>query len=610
MSLSFQKLNVVEVRDPRTIIENKRDYAILKSGSQTTWKQYSTTSVSGTSIQFSCPPPSGNVFTDRKQYIYLPVQLTFTGIPPAGQTLLQAGRDAPRAYPFSSACDTLQISINGQSVSINMADVIHALLHYNTDSKLKELDYSNTASCPDQSQQYGDLFGAIRNPLGLYGDSNDEGVMGRGGFPFVIVQNPVQNATAPFVSVTAIVEFAICEPLFLSPFYWGKSNAGAFYNVNTMDFNITFLGPVANRMWSHDNIGGTNVITSASHSFANIITTFPMGQAPLLFFQYITPQETQVLSPQMPISLPYFDVQRYPTDYNSPVTSGTTVTIQSNNIQLSSIPRRFYVYVRQRNQDLYSNASNADSYFQINGINIQFQNKSGLLSSANMEQLYQMSVKNHCQLNWSQWSAAPVYGSAGFPSGAAPPLTQNAIHGVGSVACIEFATDIGLDSLDAPGKLAQCMLQVGVSCTNMASSTITPTLYLVPILEGVFTIEGIGRASTNIGVITSQDILYAKQSPWINYKDVESVNGGDFFSGIKDFFTQTLPSAFKTGHDYVKNNKLISKGLAGIPHPLAQLGSTVANALGYGEDDGMMGQGVLVGGRQLSRDQLKRRLRR
>ncbi len=55
MSLSYQRLDAIEVRDPRTILENKREYAVLRAGSQTTFKTFTTTSVSQSSIQFSCP---------------------------------------------------------------------------------------------------------------------------------------------------------------------------------------------------------------------------------------------------------------------------------------------------------------------------------------------------------------------------------------------------------------------------------------------------------------------------------------------------------------------------------------------------------------------------
>lgn len=56
MSLSFQPLNPVEVRDPRTIVNNSRDYAILKGSSTTNFKAWTSTSISSSSIQFSTPP--------------------------------------------------------------------------------------------------------------------------------------------------------------------------------------------------------------------------------------------------------------------------------------------------------------------------------------------------------------------------------------------------------------------------------------------------------------------------------------------------------------------------------------------------------------------------
>lgn len=602
MSLSFQKLKPVLVRDPRTIVANMRDYAILKSGSQTTWKQYTTTSVSTSSIQFSCPPPSGGIFVDRKQYMYLPMRITLTGTPTAGNYLIRPNQDAPRAYPIASCIDTLQATINNQSVSVNMADIIHALLHYNTDAKLKNHDYSMTPSCPDQSQNYGDLLGGVRNPLNGYADSNDESVMGRGGFAYwEIVANPQSTGAA----VTAIIDLAVCEPLFLiSPFFWGCSNGSAFFNVSTMDFNITFLGNAANRVWSHDTSGTTGTpVTASTIQFNNFVTPpfsfsqLGLGAAPLMLFQYITPQETQVLSPNMAISYPYFDVPRYPTDYGAAIASNASVQLNSNNIQLNSIPRRLYIYVRSRNQDLYSNPANTDTFFQINNINIQFQNKTGLLSNANMDQLYEMCVKNHCNMTFTQWSGGPVYAPGNGGSG----LTAQ-IGTIGSVICVEFATDIGLDSLDAPGKLGQYMLQIQVQATNVnQTNAINPTLYIVPVLEGTFTIEGLGRASTNVGVITSTDILDAQKMPAVNYKDVESVNGGDFLSGLRDF-GNSIVSGLKSVHDFVKDNKLLSSGLSLLPHPAAQLASQAARTFGYGS-------GVSLGGQNMSRSELRRRLR-
>ncbi|HMG17001.1 MAG TPA: hypothetical protein VK590_16200, partial [Saprospiraceae bacterium] len=515
MSLSFQPLVPVCVKDPRVMLEQQRTYAVLKSGSQTSWKQYTTTSISNSSLQFSCPPPSGSVIVDRKMYLYLPVRLIFTGIPPLGQSILMPNRDAPRAFPVSSSIDTLQASINNQSVSINIADIVQALLHYNTDNDLKNLDYSMTPSYQDQTQNYGDGFLGTRNPLGLYSQNGDGTQAARGSFPYTIVSNPVQVGAA---LLTSVVDIVFCEPLFLSPFYWGKSNECGFYNVNTMDFNITFLSQAANRMWSHDDNGGTNVILSTSYIFGGLAggptSSTPGGNMPLMLFQYITPQETQIIPTNAPITYSYFDILRFPSDLPA-APSGSLITYQSNNIQLNSIPRRMYVFIRERNQDLFSNPSHTDSFFQISNVSIQFQNKNGLLASAGINQLYQMSVKNHCKMSWNQWSGGPCFEN--------DLITR--VGTIGSVVCIEFATDIGLDALQAPGVLSQSMVQVQVNATNISGHTINPTLYIVPIMEGTFTIQGLGQASTNVGVITAKDILDCQDQPGVSYADVENVSG-------------------------------------------------------------------------------------
>jgi hypothetical protein len=441
--------------------------------------------------------------------------------------------------------------------------------------------------------------------------------MQRGAFPYTIVSN---------TATSAVVDMVVTEPLFLSPFYWGHANGSGFYNVNTMDFNITFLSQAGNRIWSHDAVssGVPTTITSVSAQFGNF-TGAPFSYAglttqPLMLFTYITPNETQILPYNMPITYPYFDVQRFPTDGSS-TDPGVITSISSNNIQLNSIPRRMYLYIRERNQDLYSTPNNPDTYFSIENISLQFQNKNGLLASASKQQLYEMSVKNHCNMNWTQWS--------GGPTNAPPPLIGPPVsvqYGtIGSIICIEFATDIGLDSIEAPGKLGQYMLQVNVTkCINVSNRTIVPTLYIVIVSEGSFTIEGLGKASTNIGVISSQDILDARQSPFMNYRDVEDINGGNFFSGLKDFGQKLLP-ILRRGNEILRQSQAVSKGLSLIPHPYAQIGSQVAKAVGYGEGEGVLvggcgycgthqcmcgSGGVVLGGKRLSRAALKKRLMR
>jgi len=601
MSLAFEKLNPVLVRDPRTIINTQNDYAVLKSGSQTTWKAWTSTSIATSSIQFSCPPPSGGVFVASKVYFYLPVKLTITGTAAIGSHLLDPGAFALRSYPIMGSIDTLTSTINNQSVSINIADIIHAISWFNTDEELLNGDYSTFPGYADQSQQYDDLIGANRNPLGGYSDGIDGSIMQRGAFPINIISNQV--SVNPATPITAVIEFGVCEPIMLPPYYFGSGERQAFFNVNSMDFNITFVGQVGNRMLSiaQDVAGANRSITSIVPVFGGMSSgpssTLQGGNLPLMLIQYITPQETQVISSLQNLVYPYFDVQRYPTQ-QSPILAGTSnVPMGSNNIQLSSIPRRLYIYVRDSNSSLYASPLLTDTFFRIDSVSIQFMNQNGLLASASTQQLFLMTRGNHSKMNWVQYSGGPS-NSAGL----APTIST-----VGSVLCIEFATNIGLASNLAPGTIGQYQLQVEVRASNISNRTIAPTMYLVPVLEGVFEINGLGRASISIGVLKPEDVDAAQNRPGVSYADVEDVKGGNFFSGIKQFFTNKVLPQLKS---FVANRG-ISKGLAFIPHPAAQAASKAAHLLGYGEDDGgVMAAGVMAAGEGvMHRRQMKNRIK-
>lgn len=594
MSLSYEKIKPILVRDPRTILENDREYAVLKGGQDNQYKQWTTNSISSSSAAFNCPPSANNVIVDPKVYFELPIRLTFVGTAPVGEVLLNPNQDAPRAYPISNITQSLKVAINGTAVTVPLSDVNQALLHFNTDERLSNLDFSMTPNLLDQSQAYSDLYLSSRNPLGFYGDSGNQQMQGRGGFPFKIVSN---------TNTSAVVDMIVCEPIFLSPFYWGKSNSSGLYNVTNMDFNFIFLANAGFRLWSHDAVsnGVQTTITSISAQFNQFTGTpfsFTNDQAHL-YINYITPQETQLIPFNKPLTYPYFQIDRYNQDAGGAIGAGVTTTLTSQTISVGTIPRRMYVYVRERNADLESTADNPDTYFSIENFTMQFQNKPNLFAEASKKQLYEMSVKNHCNMSWTEWSGGPVYKVGDF---------SNQIGTIGSIICVEFATDIGLSSLDAPGKDGKYTIQCKVVCKNISNRSIFPSLYLVPISEGTFTIPKLGAALSQTGVISSKDILYAEQNPSVNYRDVEEVNGGNFMSGLRQFGNDVW-NGIKKVSAFAKNDLL----------PVAKTVGEVLPLFGLGEDEeimemenrgngGVLVGGVAVGGRTLSREELKKRI--
>ena len=140
-----------------------------------------------------------------------------------------------------------------------------------------------TPSALDMSQEYNDLLGSIKNPLGQFGDSNQDSVGNRGGFAnyFVVSNTPTQ----------AIVDCLFCEPIFLSPFYWGCGNATAFINVQDMAWNFTFVNNPANRMWSHNTLGAlapAAISSSSVNLIILLVLLFIMDQLFLNYFSIIS----------------------------------------------------------------------------------------------------------------------------------------------------------------------------------------------------------------------------------------------------------------------------------------------------------------------------------
>lgn len=574
MSLALNPIQTVRVVDPVLKFNEHRDYAILTGGAQTSWKPVISTSYSNSSAQFTAPPPSPKIAIDRNMLIKYPVTLQFTGTAPVGQNLLQTGYDAFRAYPIANITNTLTVTINNTSVSINMSDVINPLLKYHTPECLRDSEYSLTPTMNDQYQNYQDGVNTSRNPLAAYGDNTHE--MARGSVVYSQFVNTNTSAT-----VSAI----LTEPIFLSPFVFGKGQQPGFIGVQNLDFNFNFVSDLS-RLWSHSS-GSNSTIT-------NITVT--LGQ-PTLLFKYITPKELQYI-PRSAV-YPYFVVDRYPTDANAPFTPNQILPLSTNNIQLQSIPRRMYIFARQRNAD--RNYTSSDVYFSIESIRVNWNNFSGLLSSASKEQLYKMSVKNGVNMSWTQWSGGPITVASGS--------ANNQYGTMGSVLCIEFGTDIGLSDIECPGMLGTYQLQIDATVKNCNvgphAQTITPTLYILVVNEGTFTIQD-NRSVAQIGVVSKQDALDAQTSPFVDYNEIKSVYGGDFFSGMKDVGS-TIWSGLQKAAPYIEKGLDIAGKVAPIAMPLM---------MGLGDEYSGEG-GVLTGGRRrkkkrggamMSRDELRHRL--
>lgn len=502
MSLALHPMNIVQCLEPRTKIYNERMYALLRGGSQSTWKPNISTSYSDSSIQFTAPPPNPKIMVDKKVMLTIPLLVTLTGDAGVGNLLYANAvtKTAPRSHPIPRVINVANCTLNNTQVSINLSDVIDPILHYWDPVKKREIDDSISPTMLDQSQNYSDVASGVRNPLGTYADSVSGADTARGAFKYKVVTDTRTEAT---------IEFDAADYLFLPPFSTDQEDSAAFVQLQTMDFNFTLNN--LNRCWSVDASG------------SNITSVKAVIRAPpQLLFNYITPDPLMKVPDR--VVYPYYELQRYPTNVGE-VLSGATTTVQSSNIQLHSIPSKMYVVARRRNKD--QTVFTSDVYASISNINVNWNNRTGLLSAATPFDLYKMSVSNGLQLSYPQFKSY-----------------------VGSPLCIQFGKDICLESNECPGLLGTYQLQLNVTFTNPnASSAINYDLYIITVSEGCLTIED-NRAITQIGVMSQSDVVNSLNNPFVDYNHLMKMRGASFWGNVKDFFSDAARGV-KKAYDVV-----------------------------------------------------------
>jgi len=539
MSLNNPAVQVARVMDPRLEINRRRHYVALKGAMVNTHQQFPATNISASSCQISCNPPNRGIAIARKVLKEGEFDVVLNGTNTGVNPLLSEGYYALRQFPLTQVTSSESLTLNNATFTqAPLSQYWPEVLNYHNEYKTRFGQYSLTPSMADQSQTYEELAGTVRNPLAAYGDNSYEQT--RGSFPglTVVSNTPTQ----------AVLRVRVIEPILLSPLVAGcKSDmTSALAGIQNMSYGCTF-GKLERLLSLIKDQGapGVKEITSVSVT----PTAFK------LLFNYLTPDPLNPVPRNMVSSL--FSIVSYPTKYNAPVPPGQTVPITLNSIQVSSIPRRMYIFARR--DDFDRTAFTADACFGLeegaNPLTITWNNQQ-FCSQMTTADLYNTSAKNGVNMSYPQY-----------------------VRDRGSITCLNFGDDIGLASDEAPGVLGNYQLGLTIRVKNTSSETITPTLFVVCVYEGVFTVQD-GNCSQQIGVLSREDVLNSRIVRGINYQQAQDVFGGSFWD--------TLGRAFGTAGRFIKDHKLLSRGLALIPNPYAQGASRAAAAVGLGMSGGSL----------------------
>lgn len=583
---TVKPLELVNLIDPRLecmdYAQQKLEWGVPKGASYSNFVQQKANSYSQSGLSFNFNTQGENTMIDRRIYCKCQFQVSITGVPANGARLVNPNLSAPRSFPLASVVESLTLGINGASVNVSYADALQAMLRYNSKYHLSEYDLSGTPTMLDNYAEYTDAVGSIRNPLNDYGNSGYE--QGRGCFKLdSITGNNVGDGVATH---TAVIKFTVVEPLMISPLLYNSCNLeSALIGVNNMSIQLNFGGNL-DRVWSH-------AVGSAGETISSVSTVIGSGitEIPELLITYLnTPLVDESKIPREAI-YDYFRMEVFQNDQNTTLNSGASQSFTNNSIQLSVVPKSIWIYVAQpRGSKTYADT---DTYFRINSLSLQYLNVAGQFSSMNANDLYNLSVKNGCQMSFQEFNGE----STNYING-------NPVYLTGSVIRID-ATDLALPSNLSAGCIANSQLQFTINITNTSGSSRQVSIYTLIGQEGLMTIAD-GSMMTQLGVVSQQDVLEARASkPWRKNSTQQGLYGGSFWDKIKSF-----------GKNLIYG---IDKALPVVQQALPVVQSLVGKGAMIGGEKPKRGRkgGALVGGeverkllggKQLSRAELKKLL--
>lgn len=516
MSNDFKK---VLVKDDRLMVSNSIDYAVFKGGQNVVPSLQPAVSDSNSAITFNIQVPSEQTLVDRRVMwsARAKIQFNANNKPVLGQDAALA------AFPLHQLCTTIQCTINNNSTSVNIRDVLPALLKC-VDSREMARYSSTTPVQSDVLRFYYDSTSlASNNILGGY----EQGALDPcqyangafAGYGANNLSNFAQNGvvltevTAPTEGAPGLytLEWTTSEPLMCPPFVWAEpeTNNSAIYGIQNMNIVLNLGNPLRAVRTSYSGVDGwTNVqLLNVGQNYLNL--------------NYITSHPSDLMPARNVV--PYLEYPRYFSASSQVVANASSTTISSNTFNLNQIPDKLIIFLRKP-QTLQTN-SDSDRSFPIQKISINFNNNAGILSSASQYDLFRYSVEAGSKQSYAEFAGLVNWNTGGGE-------TNAFVQTVGSYLMLDFGKHIQLtEDYYAPGSLGNFQIQFDLTVTGnytavpSVDAPFAPEVVLIPVNSGIFVTER-GQSSVYTGILTKQDVLDASQTTALAQSSVRRVVGG------------------------------------------------------------------------------------
>jgi len=557
-------------------ITSTEGFGVLSGASQSTFQQFQAVSASNSSVVFNIQVPSENIVIDR--HLLLSSTLNFeisaggsTPVP-AGAKVFQYGlTESLQSFPLNSLFTTTQATINNVSVSTNLQDVLPMLMRMNSSEMLQRYN-TLTTSLPDQTWgEYSYGVGSNSNPLASYNNmSYDTDFCPRGAFKLDFLQidryvggvytdhsptstDPATNTWKIFIKVTLTEPF-----LALSPFINQQPNMSAgIVGVNNMSMVLNVDGS-CKRLFSTANSsvnGGGNGLSGYINNISLGWADAPNGGVAQsngftntrLLFNFLSLQPEQYAKISTKNVVPYLDYPRYLTTFNNSVAiaSKATQTITSQSIQLNQVPDLILICARVPMSS--QNWNYTSSFLGISKISVNFNNASGLLSTATQQDLYNMSFANGSSQSFHEFRGEADVNNNATGSVSVVPTT-------GALLVLSPVYNFSLPSYLSASSLGQYQFQFNIDVFNQYDFEVAPELCIITMNSGIFATQQ-GTSQIFTGILTKEQVLRTKeQNPQSALTSVEyqrlvggqlgNMGMGNVMSMIKNM-SGMLPSQIK-----------------------------------------------------------------
>lgn len=524
--LDSAEIPIYRVYQPALDVNQPKKYIAYRGAQSVVWQKLPTTSISNSQITWQINTPSVKTGINRHVYVEVEVQARLLGgngnAIPDDKFGGEIAKDelGLRNLPLQSACDTASLDLNSSRFSWNPRGIIAALYAYNIDRKAQRTFFSVSGGMPEHYSSYiRDNLGG-RDPLQLYEANASQNTRHIKNFLFEKVTGQV-----------GVFRVKWFEPVLIPPLSTSAREAPCLYGIN--NFNLNFVMGDLGRLFS---VGADPAVATDFGSIDSITIN-----SATLHLQYYTFDLTYPLPPVPVWSVS--DISNHITTAYSPVpdasilnygnTSTTTTPanlgeITTTSVNLNQIPKAIYVFAKRRNGS--DNARTPDNFLRITKISVDFNNRSGLLSTMTEVDIYNMAVKNGLQMDWAQ------------------------VQRVGLPLCLLPAEDLSLGDAQAPGLIGQFNLQIqitfaapysmdtakgaGTGAENDLTYPIVNNFdcYVCPVYEGVCWLSSSGILMTKFGSLSENAILSApiEFNSYENYID-STLYGGNIFGKISSF---------------------------------------------------------------------------